>query len=240
MEFIEKKDYEQVSDLAAEIFIEEIKKNPQIILGLATGSTPLGLYKRLIKSYQNGEISFAEVQSFNLDEYQGLAPDHPGSYSYYMENNFFSHINIKRENARIPCGLKSDCGDLRRPYDQLIEKLGGIDLLLLGVGENGHIAFNEPATELLVDTHVVNLTPETINVNSRFFNNINEMPTQAVTMGMGSIMRARKIVLLITGAKKKPVVDRLLNERTVTTEFPVSFMHVHPDVTVIYDEAARK
>lgn len=239
MRFVEKKDYEEVSDLAAEIFIAEIQKNPCIVLGLATGSTPLGLYDRLVKGYQNGDISFSQVQSFNLDEYVGLTQDHQGSYSYYMEHNFFNRIDINRENAHIPWGLVSDCANFCHEYDQAIDESGGIDLLLLGVGENGHIAFNEPARELQVNTHVVELTPETIDVNSRFFKDVSDMPTQAITMGMGSIMKARKILLLITGEKKQTVVSRLLNERTITPEFPVSFLRVHPDITVIYDEAAQ-
>ncbi len=239
MRFVEKKDYEEVSDLAAEIFIAEIQKNPCIILGLATGSTPLGLYDRLVKSYQNGDISFSQVQSFNLDEYVGLSPDNQGSYSNYMERNFFRHIDINREAAHIPRGLGLDCANYCYQYDQMIAQSGGIDLLLLGVGENGHIAFNEPAKELQFDTHLVELTPETIDVNSRFFKDVSDMPTQAITMGMGSIMQARKILLLITGEKKQTVLKRLLNERTLTPEFPVSFLRVHPDITVIYDEAAQ-
>lgn len=239
MQFIEKKDYEEVSDLAAETFVSEIQSNPQIILGLATGSTPLGLYKRLVKSYQNGEISFAQATSFNLDEYVGLTPDHHGSYSYYMESNFFKHIDIDRDSAHIPWGVEHDGANFCHRYDQMIANAGGIDLLLLGVGENGHIAFNEPANEMLLDTHIVELMPETIDVNSRFFKDVSEMPTQAITMGMGSIMCARKIILLITGTKKQAVLKRLLNERTITPEFPVSFLRVHPDVTVIYDKSAR-
>lgn len=239
MQFILKKDYEEVSDLAAEIFVAGIQENPEITLGLATGSTPLGLYERLVKSYQSGSISFAHVRTFNLDEYVGLAQDHHGSYSYYMESKFFKHIDINRDKAHIPWGLERDCETFCDQYDQMIAEAGGIDLLLLGVGENGHIAFNEPAKELLTNTHIVELTPETIDVNSRFFKDVGEMPRRAITMGMGSIMRARQIIVLITGEKKQAVVNRLLNEHTITPEFPISFLRVHPDVTIIYDEAAR-
>ncbi len=238
MRFVQKKDYDQVSDLAAEIFIEELKKNPSIVLGLATGSTPLGLYERLVKSYQAGEISFAKAKSFNLDEYVGLPAEHQGSYSYYMQNNFFKHIDLPPEHAHVPWGLERNCMTECEQYDEMIEDAGGIDLLLLGVGENGHIAFNEPAPELIAKTHIVDLTEETIEVNSRFFSDISEMPTQAITMGMGSILGARKIVLLITGEKKREVLRRLQAEEAVTSEFPVSFLREHPDVTVIYDEKA--
>lgn len=238
MRFVHRKDYDQVSDLAAEIFIEEIKNNPQIVLGLATGSTPLGLYERLVKSYQAGEISFAEAKSFNLDEYVGLPADHHGSYSYYMHHNFFQHIDLAAENAHIPWGLECTCSTDCDEYDLMIEEAGGIDLLLLGVGENGHIAFNEPAPVLETKTHVVDLTAETIAVNSRFFSDISEMPTQAITMGMGPILGARKILLLITGVKKREVLRRLQAEGAVTAEFPVSLLRDHPDVTVIYDNEA--
>jgi len=238
MELIIKKSYEEVSKEATEIFIEFLQKNPQAVLGLATGSTPLGLYGELIKAFKEGIIDFSEVKTFNLDEYVGLTLEQENSYRFYMESNLFNHINIKNENWQVPSGLEKDYDLYCAEYEKMIELAGGIDLLLLGVGENGHIAFNEPSTRLHSTTHIIDLSEETIKVNSRFFSKIDEVPKQAITMGMGTIMKARKIVLLITGAKKSNVVNKLINDPYITTEFPVSFLLAHRDVTIIVDEEA--
>ena len=238
MKFIVKKNYDEVSKAAAEIFIIFLQNNPKAVLGLATGSTPLGLYSELIKAYQEGSIDFSEVRTFNLDEYVGLSAEHENSYSFYMKSNLFNHINIKKENYHIPSGTEKDYAIYCAEYEKMIDSAGGIDLLLLGVGENGHIAFNEPSTRLYSTTHIIDLSEDTINVNSRFFQSIDEVPKQAITMGIGTIMKAKKIVLLDTGRKKTNVSNKLINERYITTECPVSFLRAHRDVTVIVDEEA--
>lgn len=165
--FIEK-NYEEMSKKAAEIFIDAIKEKPNIILGLATGSTPIGLYKELIRAHKEEGLDFSKVTSFNLDEYVGLSPDHPSSYGYYMREELFDHINIPKENAHVPNGKAENLEEYCKEYDEMIEKAGGIDIQLLGVGENGHIAFNEPDESLSIGTNIVKLTDNTIEVNSRF------------------------------------------------------------------------
>lgn len=240
MNIIIEKNYEEMSSKAGEIFKKEIKENPEIILCLATGSTPIGLYKELIKGHKEEGLDFSRVRTFNLDEYVGLSPDHPSSYNYFMHDNLFNHINIKEENISIPNGLAEDMEAFCKSYDEEIEKSGGIDLLLLGIGEDGHIAFNEPDTYLKAGTNVTQLAESTIEVNSRFFDSIDQVPTTAVTMGMASIMKAKKIVLLANGPKKHDVIKKLLNCKTITTELPVSFLHLHRDVTVIVDEEAYR
>ncbi|NLV88240.1 MAG: glucosamine-6-phosphate deaminase [Tissierellia bacterium] len=235
--FIEK-NYEEMSKKAAEIFIDAIKEKPNIILGLATGSTPIGLYKELIRAHKEEGLDFSKVTSFNLDEYVGLSPDHPSSYGYYMREELFDHINIPKENAHVPNGKAENLEEYCKEYDEMIEKAGGIDIQLLGVGENGHIAFNEPDESLSIGTNIVKLTDNTIEVNSRFFDSIEEVPKTAISMGIGGILKAKKIVLLANGKKKAPVIKKLLNTDRVTTKFPVSFLLLHPDVTVIVDEEA--
>ncbi len=235
--FIEK-NYEEMSKKAAEIFIDAIKEKPNIILGLATGSTPIGLYKELIRAHKEEGLDFSKVTSFNLDEYVGLSPDHPSSYGYYMREELFDHINIPKENAHVPNGKAENLEEYCKEYDEMIEKAGGIDIQLLGVGENGHIAFNEPDESLSIGTNIVKLTDNTIEVNSRFFDSIEEVPKTAISMGIGGILKAKKIVLLANGKKKAPVIKKLLNTDRVTTKFLVSFLLLHPDVTVIVDEEA--
>lgn len=235
--FVEK-DYEAMSKKAAEIFIEAIKEKPNIILGLATGSTPIGLYKELIRAHKEEGLDFSKVTTFNLDEYIGLSPDHPSSYEYFMREELFNHINIPRENIHIPDGLAENIEEYCKKYDEMIDKAGGIDIQLLGVGENGHIAFNEPDESLSLGTTIVELTENTIEVNSRFFQSVEEVPRTAISMGIGSILKAKKIVLLANGKRKAPVIKKLLSTDRVSTKFPVSFLLLHPDVTVIVDEEA--
>lgn len=238
MKVIVVKDYESMSKKAADIFIEGIKNKPDIVLGLATGSTPIGMYKELIRAHKEEELDFSKVTTFNLDEYVGLSNDHPSSYGYFMDNELFNHINIQRENTHLPDGKAVDPQAYCKIYDELIEEAGGIDIQILGVGENGHIAFIEPDKSLSVGTSVVKLTDNTIEVNSRFFDSMEEVPKTAITMGMGSILKAKKIVFLANGKRKTPVIKRLLSEHRVDTMFPVSFLHLHPDVTIIVDEEA--
>lgn len=238
MNIIVVKDYEAMSKKAGEIFVQEIKSKPDIVLGLATGSTPIGMYKELIKAYKKDNLDFSNVRTFNLDEYVGLSKEHPSSYGYFMDNELFNHINIKKENTHLPDGKAENINEYCKKYDDMILDAGGIDIQLLGVGENGHIAFNEPDKTLSVGTSIIGLTENTIEVNSRFFENKEEVPTTAITMGMGSILKTRKIVLLANGIKKAPVIKRLLTDNRIDTMFPVSFLLLHPDVTIIVDEAA--
>lgn len=229
--------YEEMSKKAAEIVKKQIKEKPNTVLGLATGSTPLGMYKHLIEMYKRGEIDFSNVITFNLDEYIGLSPDHPQSYHYFMFHNFFNHINIKKENVHIPNGIAEDLEEECRKYEEEIEKAGGIDLQILGIGINGHIGFNEPDESIETKTHVVTLTEKTINANKRFFKNAEEVPRKAITMGLGSIMKAKKIVLLASGKNKAEAIKETIKGQ-LTTKVPATVLALHHDVTIIIDKEA--
>lgn len=238
MKLIVEKNYEELSKRAAEILKKEIRINPQIVLGLATGSTPMGTYKELIKAHENEGLDFSQVETFNLDEYVGLDGDHPNSYRYFMNEELFKHININLENTHIPNGKAKNLESYCKEYDKDIKEAGGIDIQILGIGTNGHIAFNEPADELSVGTSIVNLTESTIRDNSRFFDSMEEVPKTAITMGIGSILKAKKIILLASGKSKAPIMKKLLEETVVSTKLPASFLLLHPDVTIIVDEEA--
>lgn len=236
---IEVETYEQLSEKASEIILNLVKNNPCAKLGLATGSTPLGTYKRLIDDHRKNKTSYEHITTVNLDEYVGLDENHPGSYRYYMNKELFSHINIKRENAHVPDGTAKDLDEECRSYEAMIEKLGGLDLQLLGIGQNGHIGFNEPGTPFDSVTHVVELTENTRQVNSRFFNSIDEVPTKAITMGIASILKSKEILLLISGKQKSKALHRLLHGE-ISEDFPASALKKHPNFTVIYDKEALK
>ncbi len=238
MRVIVKKDYESISKEAANIIKDEMVKNPNIVLGLATGSTPVGMYQELIRFHKEEGLDFSNVTTFNLDEYVGIDDDHPNSYHYFMKDVLFDHININMENTFVPDGKAEDSESYCREYDRLIEEKGGIDIQILGIGENGHIAFNEPDKKLNVGTSIVDLTQSTIEANSRFFDSIDEVPKTAITMGIGSIMKAKKIILLANGKKKAKVIKELLKGEKITTDLPASMLLLHPDVTVIVDEEA--
>ena len=240
MKLIIKKDYDELSKIAAEIILAEINKKPDMVLGLATGSTPIGTYKKLIDYYNEGKVDFSKVTTFNLDEYYGLLPQNSQSYHYFMHKNLFSHINIKPENIHIPNGQAKDADEYVKEYDKTIENAGGIDLQILGIGANGHIAFNEPADELFVGTHLTGLTQSTIEANSRFFNSIDEVPKKAITMGIGSIIKAKKILLLANGKSKAKIIAQLLNNDTITTRIPASVLLLHNDTTLIIDKEASE
>ncbi|HHX22897.1 MAG TPA: glucosamine-6-phosphate deaminase [Thermoanaerobacterales bacterium] len=235
--FIEK-DYSAMSKKAAQIFAESIQEKPNLVLGLATGSTPIGTYKELIRMHREEGLDFSEVITFNLDEYYGLTPNDKQSYNYFMYDNLFNHINIKAENVHIPDGKVSDIEDYCRKYDEEIEKIGGIDIQLLGIGVNGHIGFNEPDAQLIAGTHLTDLTEDTIRANSRFFDSPDQVPTKAITMGLGSIMKAKKIVMLVSGKNKAEIMAKLLNNDTISTMNPASFLLIHPNATIIMDEEA--
>lgn len=231
--------YEKLSEVAAREFVNVINKKPNAILGLATGSSPLGMYKQLIKMYENKEVDFSKVTSFNLDEYIGLNPEHPQSYRYFMDNNFFNHVNIDKKKTFVPNGLSDNLIEECKNYDNIIRELGGVDIQLLGIGNNGHIAFNEPEEELSIGTHVVELTEDTIKANSRFFNSADEVPRKALTMGLGNIMKAKKIVLVASGEDKACAIKGLLSGK-ITTSNPATVLQMHRDVVVIVDESIGK
>jgi glucosamine-6-phosphate deaminase len=233
MNFIEAKSYADLSRKAANIISAQIILEPESVLGLATGSTPIGTYQNLVKGYQNGDLDFSRVRTINLDEYCGLSTDHEQSYRYFMNYHLFNHINIDRNNANVPNGCADDLQEECSRYEKLIASLGGIDLQLLGIGHNGHIAFNEPNSYFEKDTHVVELKESTIQANARFFNTIDEVPKKAISMGIQSIMRARKILLIANGSDKKDIVMKSVYG-PITPEVPASILQLHPDCTVIY------
>lgn len=233
LKWIEAANYEEMSKLAADMFKAELKHNPKMVLGLATGGTPEGFYKELVEAYQAGEISFEQAQSYNLDEYVGINPTNEASYHYYMDQNLFNHVDMKRENIHVPKGDTADLQAAAAHYDEMIEAAGGVDIQLLGIGINGHIGFNEPGTPFALGTNVVELTESTRDANKIYFNSIDEVPTHAITMGIQTIMNAKKVVLLISGASKQEAMDRLRSGE-VTEDFPASALHNHKDVTVIY------
>lgn len=229
--------YMELSKIAATVVAGEINNNNGLVLGLATGSTPEGMYAELIRQFEAGEADFTDVVTFNLDEYASLAPDHPQSYNYYMKKHFFEHINIKKENINIPDGCSADLGNECREYDRRIKEAGGIGLQILGIGTNGHIGFNEPAEVLSIHTHLVELTDQTIKANCRFFESADQVPRKAVTMGMGTIMHAEKIVLLASGKGKAEAVRQTVTGG-LTTAFPASLLQLHKNVTVLIDREA--
>ena len=230
-------DYKGMSRRAANIISAHVILKPDCVLGLATGSTPVGAYQQLVEWYNKGDLSFAETRSVNLDEYVGLSPHHEQSYRYFMQSNLFDHIDIKPENTNVPNGLAFDAEAECKRYNQVISDLGGIDLQLLGLGHNGHIAFNEPGDGFELETHTVDLTESTIEANKRFFASVDEVPRRAFTMGIKSIMRARSILLVVNGEAKADILCRALTG-PVTPDVPASVLQLHPSVTVVGDAAA--
>lgn len=231
------KDYNDMSRKAANIISAQVILKPDCVLGLATGSTPIGTYKQLIERYQNGDLDFTGVKTANLDEYRGLTRENDQSYYYFMYHNFFKDINIKLENTNIPDGTETDSDRECSRYDRIIEELGGVDLQLLGLGHNGHIGFNEPDDEFAKGTHCVDLQESTIEANKRFFASIDEVPKQAYTMGIKTIMSAKKILLVVSGEDKAQILHDVLCG-PVTPHVPASVLQLHNDVAVVADEAA--
>ena len=230
-------DYQGMSRRVANIIAAQLVAKPACVLGLATGSTPVGAYQRLAELCGAGDISFAEATTVNLDEYKGLAPTHDQSYRYFMQHNLFDHVDVRPEHTFVPDGLAADADGECARYDALVKSLGGSDLQLLGIGRNGHIGFNEPGSAFVVPTHVVDLTQNTIDANARFFASADEVPRQALTMGVGCIMAARKILVAASGADKADAVYRAFRG-PVTPEVPASILQLHPDVTLVADKAA--
>lgn len=239
MKLIVVNNYEELSKVAAKEFSKIIKEKENAVLGLATGGSPVGMYKELIRMYEQKELNFSKTTTVNLDEYIGLNPEHNQSYRYFMNNNLFNHINIDKSNTFIPNGLAEDLEAQCKEYDQKIAELGGIDIQLLGVGNNGHIAFNEPNNELSSGTHIISLTDNTIEANARFFDNIDDVPRKAITMGVGGIMKAKKIILIASGESKAEAIKGIFSGK-ITTANPATMLQMHRDVTVIVDEAAAK
>lgn len=238
MEIIIAKDYDEMSRMAADMVEECVQETPECVLGLATGSTPIGMYEKLVADCKDGKISFAGVETFNLDEYVGLAPDHDQSYRYFMNHNLFDHVDIDKAHTHVPSGVGNG-DEVCEEYEDAIREVGGIDLQVLGLGHNGHIGFNEPCDNFPRGTHEVELTQSTINANSRLFDSADDVPRKAITMGIGTIMAARSIVVLASGEDKAEIVKRaFLGE--VTPEVPASVLQFHPNVTVIVDEEAGK
>ena len=235
MKMIQVDTYEQLSRQAANIISAQVIMKPDSVLGLATGSSPIGVYKQLVEWYKKGDIDFSETVSINLDEYKGLCEDNEQSYRYFMQKHFFDHINIRRENTYVPNGCAEDVERECVEYDARIERLGGIDLQLLGIGMDGHIGFNEPGTAFVKHTHVVDLHESTIEANARFFASPDEVPRQALTMGMVSIMQAKKIVLIAAGKQKKKILEKAFFG-PITPAIPASILQLHPNITVIYSE----
>lgn len=237
MKIIKAKTKEEAAVYAADIFEEIIKADPECVLGLATGSTPIPLYKELIRREQEGILDFSKVRSANLDEYKGLSPEHPQSYRFFMQDNLFDHISIKKENTIVPDGLAEDAKAMCLDYEKKIEELGGVDIQLLGIGHDGHIGFNEPCDEFPQITHEVELEEMTREANKRFFDSIDEVPTAAYTMGIGTIMKAKKVLLIATGKDKAEILHKTIFG-PVTPQVPASILQFHPDVTFICDEDA--
>ena len=237
MQIIVCNSYEEISRKGAEIIADLMKKKPACILGLATGSTPVGMYRELIEMNRRGEIDFSQVVTYNLDEYYPISPDNDQSYRYFMNTNLFNHVNIDIANTHVPNGAADDAEDACKSYDSAYEATGGADIQVLGIGQNGHIAFNEPEEALTVGTHVTALTEDTIKANSRFFASIDEVPTRALTMGMGSIMMAKQIILLANGKNKHEAIAAMLNDK-VTTAVPATLLKLHPNVIVLCDTEA--
>lgn len=235
MRYIEVESYEQLSKAAGNIIAAQIILKPDSVLGLATGSSPVGAYKELIKKYENGELDFSAVTSVNLDEYIGLDGDNDQSYRYFMNTNLFNHVNIDKSKTFVPSGIAEDIEKECKDYDENIKRLGGIDLQLLGIGLDGHIGFNEPDEVFTKATHKVTLDESTIEANARFFESIDDVPRAAVTMGMGGIMGAKKVLLIANGENKKEIIEKAFFG-PIDPKVPASILQLHSDLTVIYSK----
>ncbi|MCQ5130447.1 glucosamine-6-phosphate deaminase [Butyricicoccus faecihominis] len=237
MKIICAKDYNELSRKAANVIAAQVILKPNCVLGLATGSSPIGLYEELVKGYQAGDLDFSGVTTFNLDEYRGLTADHDQSYHYFMHKHLFDSINVPKDRVHVPDGSDPDADNACASYEAAVRAAGGVDLQLLGMGLNGHIGFNEPADEFPKDTHCVDLTESTIEANKRFFASADDVPRQAYTMGIGTIMAARKVLIIVSGENKADIVREAFFG-PVTPRVPASILQLHPDVVAVVDEAA--
>lgn len=237
MKIYRAKDYDHASRIAANILAAQVTMKPDSVLGLATGSTPIGTYEQLIKKYEAGDLDFSQVHSINLDEYRGLTADNDQSYRYFMNEHLFNHVNIDKKNTFVPDGTEPDKDKACKDYDEIIRSHGGIDLQILGMGHNGHIGFNEPSDAFAKGTHCVALAESTIAANARFFSSADEVPKEAYTMGIQSIMQAKKIMVIVSGEAKSDIVQKAFFG-PVTPEVPASVLQLHGDVILVGDEAA--
>ena len=231
------KNYEEMSRIAANVLSAQVMMKPDCVLGLATGSTPIGTYKVLIERCAQGDLDFSQVKSINLDEYVGLSGEHDQSYRYFMNNNLFNHINIDKANTNVPNGLAEDVDAECERYNNVINTLGPIDIQVLGMGHNGHIGFNEPDDHFPLETHKVDLAQSTIDANARFFASADEVPRQALTMGIKTIMQAKKVLVVVSGKDKAEIVKKAFSG-PVTPQVPASILQMHPDVILVGDKAA--
>lgn len=237
MKLIVCENYDEMSQKAAEIITEIIQKNPKTKLGLATGSTPTGLYDKLIENYKEGKLDFSQVSTVNLDEYIGIDYNDPNSYHQFMNDHLFDKVNIDKKNTHVPEIYKS-LEETTKKYDQLLKDFGKRDVQVLGIGENGHIAFNEPASKLNIHTSIIDLDENTINANSRFFKSIDEVPKKAISMGMADIFDSETLIVLASGKKKQKTIEKFLNMDKVDPMFPMSFINLHPNCYLIIDKEA--
>ena len=237
MKIYKAKDYKDMSRKAADIISAQVIMKPNCVLGLATGSTPIGTYDQLVEWYNKGDLDFSEVTTVNLDEYKGLPRTNDQSYYYFMHQHLFDRVNIDPERTNVPNGMEPDAEKECGRYEELIRSLGGVDLQLLGLGHNGHIGFNEPGEAFEKETHCVDLTESTIEANKRFFASADDVPKQAYTMGIKTIMQAKKILIVVNGENKADIVERAFFG-PVTPEVPASILQLHNDVTLVGDEAA--
>lgn len=237
MRIICAKDYKEMSEMAADIIGAQILLKPDAVLGLATGSTPIGTYEELVRRYEAGRLDFGKIKTVNLDEYRGLTRDNDQSYYYFMHSHLFDHININKNNTKVPDGMEPDALKAGQDYENVIKNYGGIDLQLLGLGNNGHIGFNEPGDEFIDKTHVVDLTESTIEANKRFFASIDDVPKQAYTMGIGSIMRAKRVLMVVNGKGKAEIVKEAFFG-PITPKVPASILQLHNDFILIGDVEA--
>ncbi len=237
MRIIKTKDYDDMSRKAANVISAVMTEKPACVLGLATGSSPIGTYKNLIERYENGDLDFSQVTTVNLDEYKGLDHDNDQSYYYFMRENLFKHVNINMERTNVPNGMEPDSEKACQAYNEIIHSVGQIDMQLLGIGHDGHIGFNEPADHFPKETHCVDLTETTINANARFFASREDVPTQAYTMGIQTIMSAKKVLMVASGADKADIIAQAFFG-PVTPQVPASILQFHPDFILVADEAA--
>lgn len=237
MRIYETANYEEMSRKAANILSAQVISKPDSVLGLATGSTPIGMYDQLVEWYNKGDVDFSEVKTVNLDEYKGLARDNDQSYYYFMHKHLFDRVNINPDNTNVPDGTQMDSEKECARYEKLIESMGGVDIQLLGIGRNGHIGFNEPDICFAKTTHCVDLTESTIEANKRFFASADDVPRQAYTMGIGTIMKAKKILLIVNGEDKADALAKAVYG-PVTPEVPASILQFHNDVVIVADQAA--
>lgn len=239
MEVIIKNNYDEVSEQAASYLVNIVKEKSDAILGLPTGSTPIGMYKNVVKEYENNNLSFENVKTFNLDEYIGLDISNNNSYYYFMNENLYSHVNLKKENINIPNGMAKDAKQECIDYENKLKAAGTMDIMFLGIGNNGHIGFNEPKEYFEPYTHVVQLDENTIDANARFFEKLEDVPKTAITMGIKTILSAKKIVLIATGVSKADAIAKTVNGK-ITPQVPASVLQLHNNVTIIVDEDAAK